>query len=360
MTKRFHALLTIVTLTLMGPGARAGEVYHHYFGSTHAHSCYSDGKSETPADHFRKAKAAGYDFYAVTDHALAKYKQFTAQSYETTKREAVDFTDDKFIGIVGFEFSENDGPGGKGHLTALNTAGYLDATGPKVTLSTFYDWLVTNQPTTVAASFNHPGKDTYNGYDYLTPARRDGITMFEMINGGKPHYEAFLAALNKGWRVAPIAALDAHGAWRITNESYRTGVLAPSLTRENIMQALHERRAYCTLDKNLRLTFSANGSIMGSVLSNPSSLSFRVDVLDPDIFDANDRITRIEIIGENGVLVAARSFSAHAASWSPTCVPAGKYYFAVVYSADKTDGPTAYSAPVWIEQQPVDKPAVKE
>ncbi len=349
MTARFRLLPAILALFLIGASARAAEVYHHYFGNTHSHSCYSDGKTETPADHFRKAKAAGYDFYAVTDHALAKYPQFTAQTYELTKREADRFTDSKFVGITGFEFSENDGPGGKGHLTVLNSVGYLDATGPNVNLPIFYDWLVTNQPTTVAASFNHAGKDTYNGYDYLTPARRDGVTMFEVINSGKLHYEGFLAALNKGWRVAPIAAEDGHGTWRLINDSYRTGVLATSLTRQNVMQAIRARRVYCTWDKNLQLTFTANGSIMGSVLRNPSKLSFRVDVRDPDSSDPKDRITKIEILGDNGKLVASRTCSGHSVSWTLTRAPECKYYFAVVYTADKTDAPTAYSAPVWVE-----------
>ena len=341
-------IIVLITLILLAGTSAQAEVYHHYFGNTHAHSHFSDGK-ENPSDHFRKAKAAGYDFYAVTDHALAKYKGYTPENYETTKREADEATDSTFVGIAGFEFSENDGPDGRGHLTALNTATTLDATGPKVAFPVFYDWLVTNQSTTVAASFNHPGKDTFGSYSYLTPARRDGVTMFEMINSGKPHYDGFLAALNKGWRVAPIGAQDGHGTWPITNHLYRTGVLAPSLTRKNILQAIRARRVYCTWDSNLQVTFRANGEIMGSVLTKPSRLSFSIRVTDPDMKDANDHITRIEIVGENGVLVGAKDFSKHTVTWNPTFSPEHKYYFVKVYSADKTDGPTAYSAPIWIE-----------
>lgn len=348
MTKRTFTRITVfVALTVLSASAQA-EVYHHYFGNTHAHSRFSDGK-ENPADHFRLAKAAGYDFYAVTDHALRKYPGYTPANYETTKREANQATDSSFVAIVGFEFSENDGPGGKGHLTVLNTASRLDATGPGVSLPVFYDWLVTDQPTTVAASFNHAGKDTFNSYGYLTPARRDGVTMFEMINSGKPHYDGFLAALNKGWRVAPIGAQDGHGTGRIATAFYRTGVLAPSLTRENIMQAIRARRVYCTWDTNLRLTFRANGEIMGSALLKPSNLSCTIRIADPDIKDANDRITKVEIVGENGKVCRAKEFSTHTVSWNVSVIPTQRYYFVEVYCADKTDGPTAYSAPIWIE-----------
>ena len=142
--------------------AAAPIVYTHYFGDTHSHTQYSDGamygnaKPNVPADHFKLAKETGHDFYAVTDHALKKYPNFTPESYEDTKRQADLFTDETFVGIAGFEFSENDGPDGRGHMNAYNTASYLDATGPNVGIETFYDWLAKEQSATVVASFNHP------------------------------------------------------------------------------------------------------------------------------------------------------------------------------------------------------------
>ncbi len=343
-----RALIALIILLLTAASAQA-EIYHHYFGSTHAHSRFSDGK-ENPADHFRLAKAAGYDFYAITDHALARLKGYTPENYETTKREADEATDSSFIAIAGFEFSENDGPDGRGHLNALNTATTLDATGPKVTFPVFYDWLVTEQSTKVAASFNHPGKDTYNSYGYLTPARRDCVTMFELFSGNSnARTEAYLAALNKGWRLAPIASLDAHGTQMIAQKQYRTGVLAPSLTRESIMQAMRTRRVYATWDRNLRLTFRANGEIMGSVIREAANITCSIRITDPDTRDAKDLITRIEFVGENGKVCRTKEFSTHTASWNFALVPTQKYYFVQVYCADKTDGPTAYSSPIWIE-----------
>lgn len=344
-------IAALAALSMLVMSAASAETYRHYFGNTHSHTSFSDGK-ETPADHFRKAKEAGYDFYAVTDHALSKYKGYTPENYETTKREADRFTDSTFVGIAGFEFSQNGGPDGRGHLNALNTTTTLDATDPKVTFPVFYDWLLSQQ-TTVVASFNHAGKDTYGSYGYLTPARQDTVTMFEMVNGGGVvRREAYLAALNKGWRVAPIAATDDHGTWRLTNHFYRTGVLAPSLTRENILQAMKARRVYCTWDPNLRLTFRANGRIMGSVLEKPQGLAISVRVSDPDVKDPKDRITRVEIVGENGKVVRSKDFSAHTVSWNVGLKRMEKYLFLQVHCADKTDGPTAYSAPVWITFSP--------
>lgn len=341
--------IAVLTFALAGGAVLAADTYHFYFGNTHSHTSYSDGGTSTPAEHFSMAKAAGYDFYAVTNHALKKYPNFTPDTYKETKHQADIFTDSKFVAITGFEFSENDGPKGKGHLTALNTVGYLDATGPKVNLSVFYDWLLKDQSTTVAAAFNHPSPKSYDSFGYLNNAHRDAVTMYEVINSGKLHYPGFLAALKKGWRVAPIAGEDGHGTGRIKKCDYRTGVLATSLTRENLLQAMRARRVYCTWDKDLQLSFSANGSIMGFVIAKPTALNLHIVADDPDTTDANDHITKIEIIGEDGVIVESKDFSAHTATWDLTLSPKYKYYFVQVYCADKTDGPTAYSAPIWIE-----------
>jgi len=333
-------------------------VYKHYFGDTHSHTQYSDGamygnaKPNVPADHFKLAKAIGHDFYAVTDHALAKYPNFTPESFEDTKRQADLATDETFVGIAGFEFSENDGPDGRGHMNAYNTTSYLDATGPDIGIKTFYNWLEKDQTTTVVASFNHPSTGSYNSFAYLTPARRDLVTMFEVVNGGRANYKTFLAALNHGWRVAPIAATDTHGLWRIDHHFYRTGVLAPKLTRDEILKAMQDRRVYATFDQNLRLTVWANDRIMGSVLAGKDidQLKFIIEATDSDEANTGDRITKIELVGKNGDVLAAKDFDAHSASWTPTVKADQPYYFALVYAADKTDGPTAYSAPVWLEK----------
>ena len=340
------------------PCGAAPIVYKHYFGDTHSHTQYSDGamygnaKPNVPADHFELAKETGHDFYAVTDHALKKYPDFTSESYEDTKRQADLFTDETFVGIAGFEFSENDGPDGRGHMNAYNTTSYLDATGPNVGIETFYDWLAKEQRSTVVASFNHPKAGSYNNFAYLTPKRRELVTMFEVVNGGRANYKTFLAALNRGWRVAPIAATDTHGLWRIPRHFYRTGVLAPELTREEILKAMRERRIYATFDQNLRLTMWAGDKIMGSVLEGKGveMLQFKIEVTDPDESNADDRITRMELVGKDGAVLAGQDFDDHHVTWAPSAAADQPYYFVLVYAADKTDGPTAYSAPVWLEK----------
>jgi len=212
--RRLTRLGAVLVLLVLHAPAGAEETYRHYFGSAHSHTYCSDGGKETQADHFSKAKAAGYDFYAVTDHALAKYPNFTPQTYEETRRIAEKFTDDQFVALAGFEFSENDGPQGQGHINVLGTSTYLDATGPEVNLPIFYDWLVKHASPTVAGTFNHGGRKTHLEYGYLTPDRREPMAMYEVINSGKLHYE-------DTWR--PCARDGASRRWPTSMRTARGG-----------------------------------------------------------------------------------------------------------------------------------------
>jgi hypothetical protein len=341
--------LTICTGCRILPSAgQAPPKLHHYFGNTHSHTSFSDGKG-TPAELIELAQKTGLDFYAITDHALTKYPGYTPANYEFTRHEADRLTTSRFVVIPGFEYSENDGPGAKGHANVLNAASTLNATGPNCDYPRFFDWLTHDQPQPVVASFNHAGPATYNAWDFGTDLRPDNVALFEIINSGKPREPGFYTALDHGWRVAPVAAMDNHGPWRITEADYRTGVLAPELTRDALIQAMLDRHVYATWGKNLRVTCFVNGVLTGAVLPKTDSLDWTISVQDPDTDVPTDRITHIKILGPQGVVVTEHDFDKHSVHWktqTPADLPC---YFVTVYTADKTDAPTAYSSPVWLK-----------
>lgn len=321
---------------------------HHYFGNTHSHTGFSDGKG-TPAEMIELAEKNGFDFYAVTDHALAKYAGYTPENYETTKREADRLTRDGFVVIPGFEYSENDGPGAKGHANVLNAASTLDATGPNCDYPRFFNWLIHDQTQPVVVSFNHAGPKTYAEWNFGTDVQPDCVALFEIINSGKPREKDYFVALDHGWRVAPVAALDNHGPNPISTSKYRTGVLATELTRDALIQAMLDRHVYATWDQNLQVTCYVNGVLSGAVLPKAKSLSWTIQVKDPDTDSPGDKITQIKIVGPQGAVVAEQSFDSHSVTWKTTTSGDLPYYFAMVYAADKTDGPTAYASPVWLK-----------
>lgn len=356
-------ILSLLLGLMLSAGAQEAPKYDIFFGTTHGHTSYSGDAAKTmpvgntPAIHFAAAKKNGYQFYVITDHS--QYDTFTAESWAETLKEARQFTDKDFVAMRGFEYSENNGPGGKGHLNAFNTPEYLSALPPGNDLNKFYGWLVkAGKSGMVMASFNHPGARQYQDWDYYSEDRREMITMLEVFNGvkkspdnpavviGNVHYPALLRALDKGWRVSPVAGLDAHVPQAIAKSIYRTAIVTEKLTPESLLDGMKHRRTYATRDKNLHVIYTVNGQMMGSVLQNPARLKFDIRAWDPDTQAPQDRITKIEIVGDDDVLVASKTFDAHKAEWAPELEAKYKYYLLKVYTAEMPD-PTAYLAPVW-------------
>jgi hypothetical protein len=316
-----------------------------------------------PAKHFELAKTAGFDFYTVSDHSQeAAFMPPKADNpaWLATKEAAAHATDSDFVALAGFEFSENDSPAGVGHLNVINSEGILNALEPGNDLAHFYKWLESakaNGEGPIVASFNHPDKDQYNDWAYRDPEVTNIITMLEVINSNnKIHYDAFITALDKGWKVAPVSGLDNHGLTGITKDESRTFVLARSQSKAAILDAMKNRRTYAALDTNIQCRYTVNGAIMGSTLSRPDSLHFDILVSDPDTDNPNDKITKIDIVGNGGEVVQTYNPSpAYTVEWKPSIHDTSNAYFFVrVWNAGGGDAPgsdptkpVAWLAPVW-------------
>lgn len=316
-----------------------------------------------PSEHFSLAKTNGYDFYATTDHSQEEAfrpKGNEIPEWVSVKRQAAGATDPNFVPLAGFEYSENDGPGGTGHLNVINSAGILNALEPGIDLPYFYKWLehaASNGDGPVVATFNHPGADQYADWAGRDDKVTDIITMLEVINSNnKIHYAAFVNALDHGWKVAPVCGNDNHGLSGITRHTSRTFVLAKSKTKAAILDAMKNRRTYAALDKNIQCRYTVNGSIMGSTLHRPSALQFDIDVSDPDTSNPKDKITKIDIVKDHGAVAQefkpAPGYSVH---WTPAIQDTtSKYFFVRVWTAGGGDAegadpekPVAWLAPIW-------------
>jgi len=391
-------------------------LYHIYAGSTHAHTAFTwshgdqwvkpakpaDGEKKEagievdangaqrpsktqvlkpdwqkhqgpPAEHFALAKTSGYDFYICTDHSQEADLQPPAADntkWAATLRAAAEATDAKFVAIAGYEHSENNGPGGNGHLNVINSATYLNALAKGNDLPALYAWLKTakaNGDGPVVASFNHPGPRQYDDWSHRDEGVTEIITMLEVINSNnKIHYPGFVRALDKGWKVSPVCGNDNHGFWGITHQTSRTFVLATDRTKAAILDAMKNRRTYASLDKNLQCTYTVNGKIMGSTLAaterEGDDFRFDITITDPDVNDPKNVITKIDIIKDGGEVAEAYTPAtpAHATHWTPTLHDTtSKYFFVRIYNAaggdapmPKPSSPVAWLAPVWTGRAP--------
>jgi hypothetical protein len=316
-----------------------------------------------PAAHFALAKAKGYDFYITTDHSQEAAFQPVSPAnpaWLAAQRDAAAATDASFVAVAGYEHSENNGPKGTGHLNVFNSSEYLNALAPGVDLPYLYEWLKTVPPTgdgPMVACFNHPGEHGYNDWADRDPQVTEIITVLEVINSNnKIHYPAFVAALDKGWRVSPVSGSDNHGFWGIQHHTSRTFVLATARTKAAILDAMKQRRTYASLDGNLQCRYTVNGAIMGSTLDRPDSFKFEISISDPDARKPQDKITKIDIVKDGGAVVQAYSPTpAYSVTWSPTITDAtNKFFFVRVWNAGGGDAPganpakpVAWLAPVW-------------
>lgn len=350
----------VLTVTYTPPST-----FNVYRGNTHAHTTYTSSHGEVPpangppSEHHAHAKAAGFNFYVTTDHSQEvafNPTSATNPAWVDTKNAAAAATDGTYVGLAGYEHSENNGGTnpGNGHINVINTNGYLDALESGVDLPYLYNWLTTTAPNgsgmPIVASFNHPDTNQYNNWAYRTdyPGITDIICLLEVIAGADSNKEAsYRAANNAGWKVAPTVALDNHGFWGITNHDARVGVLATALTKAGILDGMKNRRTFASFDKNATLHYTANSVIMGSTLSTPSSITFVVTASDPDTGDANDRLTAIEIIAPDGTIAASTSISTYSTVWtSPAVSVSGRKYF-YVRMRNAGSGIVAIAAPIW-------------
>ncbi|HEX4796038.1 MAG TPA: CehA/McbA family metallohydrolase [Humisphaera sp.] len=316
-----------------------------------------------PPEHFALAKSNGYDFYITTDHSQEAGFHPTSPTnpnWLATLKAAADASDANFVAIAGYEHSENNGPGATGHLNVYNTKEYLNAMAPGIDLPYFYNWLKTAAPNgdgPVVACFNHPAAHQYQNWAHRDAQITEIITTLEVINSNnKIHYDAFITALDKGWKVSPVCGNDNHGLWGISHHTSRTFVLATDRTKVAILDAMKHRRTYAALDKNIQCSYTVNGTIMGSTLDHPDTFTFDISINDPDTDNPKDKITKIEIIKDGGAV--AETFTpppAHAINWKPTLHDSSsKYFFVRIWNAGGGDAPQAdpakpiaWLAPVW-------------
>lgn len=352
--------------------------YSIYRGNTHSHTSYTwshgaqydangnlrpdwQNYQGPPSEHHARAKAAGFDFYATSDHSQETTldpTSLTNAAWVDTKNAAAAATDSTYLGIAGFEFSENNqgvpnANRGTGHINVFNTNAYLDASEAP-DLPYLYGWLPTaavNGSGPVFASFNHPSDTQYNNWAYRTTAATDMITLLEVVSSGDTSKEtAYRAANNAGWKVAPTCGIDNHGFDGITAKVARVGVLATALTKAAILDALKNRRTFASLDINATLHYTVNGGIMmGQTLSSPSTITFTVTASDPNTGDPADKITAIEIVDPAGTVVASTAVSTYSTVWtSPAVSVSGKKYFYVrMRNSGSGTAPMAWAAPIW-------------
>ncbi len=357
--------------------------YQHYFGQLHSHTQYSDGAG-TLTDALRYVEnlpaSANVQFVAFTDHSnyfdsssspneeAALYNASlvkdsdASHSWKTYKDTIAKFNEDNagsMVAIGGFEMTWSGGPG---HINTFNTPGIVSRNNKTLNNKTddagmkaYYALLSQAEGATSISQFNHPGTTfgNFKDFNYWDPVIDSRMYMVEVGNGEGaigaggyyPSYEQYIMALDKGWHLAPTNNQDNHkGKWGNANDA-RDVILTDDFSEQGIYEAIRALRMYATEDKNLELTYTVNGLMMGSSITEiPDKLNVEVTVNDPD---ASDSIAKVEVVANSGKVAYTWDNAAQLTSGklSATLDPSYSYYFIRV---TQKDGDLAVTSPVWV------------
>ena len=357
--------------------------YQPYFGQLHSHTQYSDGSGtlDSALSYIRSLPdSANVQFVAFTDHSnyfdsknapnveaalydtsLVKDSD-ASHSWKTYKDTIAQFNKDNagdMVAIGGFEMTWSGGPG---HINTFNTPGIVSRNNSTLNNKTadagmkaYYALLSQAEGAASISQFNHPGTTfgNFKDFNYWDPVIDSRMYMVEVGNGEGaigaggyyPSYEQYIMALDKGWHLAPTNNQDNHkGKWGNANDA-RDVILTDSFTEEGIYEAIRALRMYATEDKNLELTYTVNGLMMGSSITEvPDKLNIEVTVNDPD---ASDSIAKVEVVANSGKVAYTWDNAAQLKSGklSVTLDPSYSYYFIRV---TQKDGDLAVTSPVWV------------
>ena len=347
---------------------RLNEEYNIYFGQIHSHTEYSDGAGSCQqAFEYASKQAENIDFLAVTDHSnsfdndtSANIKDGSVSSEWIEGHALADqYTnpDDKehpFVGIYGYEMTWSGGA--PGHMNTYNTDGFMSRNmdgyknGSVQSLPNYYGQLKT-VPDSISM-FNHPGTSFGDFYDFgfYDEEIDQLITLLEVGNGEGlvgssgyfPSYEYYTRALDKGWHIAPTNNQDNHkGKWGDANTG-RTVVLADSLSRDNIYDALRNMRTYATEDDDLKIWYTLNGADMGTIFEEaPDQVHIEVKAEDP----TDSKVGKVEVIVNGGLSIASSNIDQASGTVEFDLAANYSYYYIRI---TQTDGNIAVTAPVWI------------
>lgn len=347
-----------------------GEEYQLLCGQLHAHSTASDGDGTpwttdpsgdgSPTDAYTTVAATTADFFALTDHA--EYFNNSGSNRWDNLHDSADlsYVPNDFTTFAAYEMGWGYNTGYWGHMNTFNTSWWNSAEMDYETVANmpaYFNMLATEEES--VSQFNHPSLTfgDFNQFSYWSEEADGVIPLVELTfkraftledpdHGGLVAASGYFTALNKGWHVAPTLNNDEHDQdWypSDTDDDIRTVILAQSSTRDNILDAIRNRRVYATTDDGLKVRFKANGEEMGSRLSNVSSLDISVSAYDSD---GTDTIAKITIMTTLGTVLYESNYSSTSAFLDVNIDESYPYYVVMV---EETDGDWAITAPIWIE-----------
>lgn len=357
----------------------------HFRGTTHNHTNISHDGAGSPEAAVAAGKKYGYDWFAFSDHSHdidpallgqdtvvrdGMQERTGGSDWQLTKDLADQNTKNgEYVVFPAFEMTSTTW----GHSNIFGSENFIDRNinGKQYQdLNQYYAWVMTYDD--IVGQFNHP--DMSNAaFNNFKPYNKEVDKLFTMleVGNGSGHYayanaeKKFFSVLDLGWHVAPTYGEDNHeGTWGQTRA--RTVIVADDLTQASLLHSMRNMRVYMVEDPNFTLDVLANGYYMGSTVDS-KELKFKIsgsdlvaedrsmseyDYLAAD-YKSDDRVEKVELITNGGVVVDSYSPMTKDFTWEPSYNVAGGQQWFVV-RVTQADGERMYSAPIWSKEEAVD------
>ena len=282
---------------------------NYYFGNLHAHSDYSDGNQDnpgfTPTDNYNYAMLSQcMDYLGISEH-----NHYTSNNnpgnrlstYGLGVAEATNFTitNPAFIALYGMEWGVISNGGhvlvygdgmnnlwgwetGSGGWGAGNNYNAFIAKSDYKSATGLFQTVNNNTATNTFASLAHPNDNDYGNLANIAySATFDAAIGATAVESGPStstnttysnpgssmsylwYYQKLLA---KGYHLAPTVDHDNHNTTFGRTTYSRSAVVAPVLSKTEIIKGFRNMHVYATQDCDTKVDFTVNTKIMGSSL----------------------------------------------------------------------------------------------
>ncbi len=339
-----------------------------YLGDIHGHSWQSDGMGDPEESYLRARDVFRDDFHVLTDHDHFIQKRLTDAQWEEHKAIVEHYQrPGEFVTLFGQEWTtaRTTQPHGWGHCNIYSA-------DPAIPLFDHTDERYRDLPELYAAVRAHraiaiPHHIGWTGVRWdVLDAELTPVVEICSVHGAY-EYEGnepirhrgglrgcfFRDGLARGLRVGVVGGTDQHGliwqhgvCWK--RDVYRaglTGVWAPELSRETLLDALRARRTFATTGVKLWLYFAVNDALMGAAVETDKPPTIVAEVAIPP---GEGRLDWLEIV-RDGVPISRCGSEGPRTRHTlvDDACPSAKTacYYVRVKLADNN---MAWSSPVWV------------
>jgi hypothetical protein len=302
----------LTTSPLTGSKATLNSVANsYYFGTLHSHSDYSDGNQDlpgyTPTDDYNYAMTAQcMDYLGISEHnhfSTPDNPGNRLSTYHQGINEATTFsaTHPNFLALYGMEWGVISGGG---HVVVYgngmnNLFGWESGSGVWGSSNNYDVYVAKNDYTGPSGLFKtinsfsaqktfgslaHPNLTDYNNLANMPySAAADSAISATAVESGPSastnttysnpgssmsYLWYYQTLLSKGYHLGPVIDHDNHKTTFGKTTYARTAIVAPTLSRADIVTAMYNMNFYATQDCDSKVDFMINARMIGSVFTD--------------------------------------------------------------------------------------------